>query len=249
MTAVAKNAADLPRHIAIIMDGNGRWAKKHGLVRINGHKAGTKAVTTTIETCIKLGISSLTLFAFSSENWRRPQSEVSALMDLLGESLVKETPRLHEHHVRVKILGNVSGLNDRLQNLIAKVQELTAGNTGLCLNIALNYGGRWDIVQACRKLALKVRKRQLDIDDIDEEVFNGALVFGEHIDLLIRTGGEHRLSNFLLWQCAYSEFYVTNTLWPDFTGEDLLRAIDYYQGRERRFGMTSEQVKEMNDED
>ena len=241
-----KDAAYLPRHIAIIMDGNGRWAQKRGMLRVKGHQEGANAVITTIETCARLGIKTLSLFAFSSENWKRPPSEVNALMQLLAKALKKQTPILHQNGIKVRVLGDLKALKPSLQESISYTQNLTENNLGLKLNIAINYGGKWDIVQACKKLALKVRDGDLDLERIDEELFNHALVLDEGVDLLIRTGGERRISNFLLWQCAYSEFYVTDLLWPDFNEQALFDAIDYYLGRERRFGMTSEQIKEIN---
>lgn len=241
-----KDAASLPRHIAIIMDGNGRWAQKRGMLRVKGHQEGANAVITTIETCARLGIKTLSLFAFSSENWKRPQSEVNALMQLLAKALKKQTPILHQNGIKVRVLGDLKALKPSLQESISYTQNLTENNLGLKLNIAINYGGKWDIVQACKKLALKVRDGDLDLERIDEELFNHALVLDEGVDLLIRTGGERRISNFLLWQCAYSEFYVTDLLWPDFNEKALFDAIDYYLGRERRFGMTSEQIKEIS---
>lgn len=241
-----KDAAYLPRHIAIIMDGNGRWAQKRGMLRVKGHQEGANAVITTIETCAHLGIKTLSLFAFSSENWKRPPSEVNALMQLLAKALKKQTPILHQNGIKVRVLGDLKALKPSLQESISYTQNLTENNLGLKLNIAINYGGKWDIVQACKKLALKVRDGDLDLERIDEELFNHALVLDEGVDLLIRTGGERRISNFLLWQCAYSEFYVTDLLWPDFNEQALFDAIDYYLSRERRFGMTSEQIKEIS---
>ncbi len=241
-----KDAAYLPRHIAIIMDGNGRWAQKRGMLRVKGHQEGANAVITTIETCARLGIKTLSLFAFSSENWKRPPSEVNALMQLLAKALKKQTPILHQNGIKVRVLGDLKALKPSLQESISYTQNLTENNLGLKLNIAINYGGKWDIVQACKKLALKVRDGDLDLERIDEELFNHALVLDEGVDLLIRTGGERRISNFLLWQCAYSEFYVTDLLWPDFNEQALFDAIDYYLSRERRFGMTSEQIKEIS---
>ena len=231
-----KDAAYLPRHIAIIMDGNGRWAQKRGMLRVKGHQEGANAVITTIETCARLGIKTLSLFAFSSENWKRPPSEVNALMQLLAKALKKQTPILHQNGIKVRVLGDLKALKPSLQESISYTQNLTENNLGLKLNIAINYGGKWDIVQACKKLALKVRDGDLDLERIDEELFNHALVLDEGVDLLIRTGGERRISNFLLWQCAYSEFYVTDLLWPDFNEEELDKAIEVFNKRDRRCG-------------
>ena len=231
-----KDAAYLPRHIAIIMDGNGRWAQKRGMLRVKGHQEGANAVITTIETCARLGIKTLSLFAFSSDNWKRPPSEVNALMQLLAKALKKQTPILHQNGIKVRVLGDLKALKPSLQESISYTQNLTENNLGLKLNIAINYGGKWDIVQACKKLALKVRDGDLDLERIDEELFNHALVLDEGVDLLIRTGGERRISNFLLWQCAYSEFYVTDLLWPDFNERELDRALESYAKRDRRYG-------------
>ncbi len=234
----------LPGHTAIIMDGNGRWARQRGLLRAMGHQEGAKAVTRVIAACLKKHLPMLTLFAFSSENWQRPASEVTALMNLLSRSLVKQRGNLHSNGIKVRVIGDKSALGDNLQKLIAQTEELTANNKALTLNIAINYGGQWDIAQAARALAMKVKEGLLDPDDIDQKIFSCALNLNCDVDLLIRTGGEHRISNFLLWQCAYSEFYVTDVLWPDFDEHALDEALAFYRGRERRFGKTSEQVRQ-----
>lgn len=248
MQSTSLQGADaVPRHVAIIMDGNGRWAEARGMIRVRGHQAGARAVTAAITEAVRLGIKTLTLFAFSSENWKRPRAEVSALMQLLSESIKRESKALHDNGVRVCVIGEKSALAPALQKQIAEVEELTAGNTRLKLNIALNYGGKWDIVQACRALAHKIQTGELTPADISEDSFHNELALTEDVDLLIRTGGEMRISNFLLWQCAYSEFYVTKTLWPDFDGAALDAAIAFYQRRERRFGMTSSQLRKDKD--
>lgn len=233
----------IPRHIAIIMDGNGRWAEKRGMSRVKGHREGAAAVRRTIEAAARFGVTSLTLFAFSSENWKRPQAEVSALMELFSLSLKKETPVLHKNNIKAKVIGDVSRFNQGLQKAIAALEDLTAQNTGLELNIAANYGGRWDIVQACRKIQDQISCGKVTQKDLDEEYFNKQLSLPQDIDLLIRTGGEMRISNFLLWQCAYSEMYVTDVLWPDFDENELEKALLFFSGRERRFGMTSAQIR------
>ena len=226
-----------PRHVAIVMDGNGRWAKKRFLPRVAGHKQGVDALRRTVQACIDRGVSVLTVFAFSSENWNRPPDEVSGLMDLLALALGREVPRLHENGVRLHFPGNRVALSARVQQALADAERTTAGNRKLVLNVCFNYGGRWDIAQAARRLAAEGR-------EITEVSLNEATALA-HVgdpDLLIRTGGEMRISNFLLWQCAYSELVFTDCLWPDFDGEALDQALLAYAGRERRFGQTSEQV-------
>lgn len=227
----------LPRHVAIVMDGNGRWAKKRFLPRVAGHKQGVDALRRAVQACIDRGVSALTVFAFSSENWNRPADEVSGLMELLGMALGREVPRLHENGVRLHFPGNRSVLSARVQQALADAERLTAGNRKLVLNVCFNYGGRWDIAQAARRLAAEGR-------EITEEALceTTALAHVGDPDLLIRTGGEMRISNFLLWQCAYSELVFTSCLWPDFDEDELDRALAAYAARERRFGQTSEQV-------
>jgi len=234
----------LPRHVAIVMDGNGRWARKRLLPRTAGHRAGVESVRRVIEACGRGGIPVLTLFAFSSENWRRPRDEVSLLLDLFLRTLEKEAGRLHEHQVRVRLMGERERLGSRLRAQIERVESMTADNTGLTLVLAASYGGRWDITQAMRQIAERVAAGVLRPDDITEECVQAALMLGDlpPADLLIRTGGEQRISNFLLWQLAYAELYFTPTLWPDFGVDDFEAAMAWFAARERRFGQTSEQV-------
>lgn len=234
------------RHVAIIMDGNGRWAKRQGKIRAFGHKAGAKSVRRAVSFAVNQGIDVLTLYAFSSENWNRPAQEVSALMELFVWALDSEVKSLHRHNVRLRIIGDISRFNARLQALIAKAEDLTGKNTGLTLNIAANYGGRWDIVQGVRRLVRQVQERKLTSEDISEELLSQQMCMNElaPVDLVIRTGGEHRMSNFLLWQIAYAELYFTDVLWPDFDEHDFEGALDAFVTRERRFGSTepSDQV-------
>ncbi len=241
------SAGDLriPRHVAIIMDGNGRWAKKRGLPRVAGHKRGSKAVRRTVEAASELGISMLTLFAFSSENWQRPALEVSALMNLFASALDREVPFLKENSVRLRVLGDISAFGASLREKIERAQQATENCNVLTLNIAANYGGRWDIVQACKKLCAEVLTERIDPSLITDELFASKLCEGTDVDLLIRTGGEKRISNFLMWQASYSELYFSDTLWPDYDRNDLLAAVRFYSGRERRFGKISEQLKEI----
>jgi len=235
----------LPRHVAVVMDGNGRWANKRHLPRAAGHKAGVNATRRIVENCAKQGIEALTIFAFSSENWNRPKAEVSNLMSLFVSTITAEVKKLNKKNVRVRFIGDRTRFSDKLQGSIGESEALTRGNTGLQLNIAANYGGRWDIVEACRKLATAVKDGTVAIDDIDEAMFNSSVSLAEiaEPDLFIRTGGEQRISNFLIWQLAYSELYFVDTLWPDFSDEDFAAALDWYTGRQRRFGKTGEQVK------
>jgi len=233
---------NVPRHIAIIMDGNGRWAKKRFMPRVAGHKRGVETVREIIQACIQRGVTYLTLFAFSSENWRRPQEEVSFLMQLFLRALEEEVARLHENGIRFRVIGDLSRFDPQIVSLIQRGETLTAGNTTLTLTIAANYGGRWDILQAMEKmLAANPEKRSgFTESDLAPHL---ALNFGPEPDLFIRTGGEQRISNFLLWQLAYSEFYFTETLWPEFDSAALDLAIESYRQRERRFGRTSEQLQ------
>lgn len=238
-----------PKHIAIIMDGNGRWATQRKRPRTFGHQAGVKTVRSTIETCVKLGIPNLTLFAFSSENWSRPEKEVQRLMDLFMRSLNKETPELLAQGVKQNFIGDLSRFSDKLQHKMIEVSTLNPSELKLNLNIAVNYGGKWDVVNAARAFSLQVLAGQVGVDELTEETFNEHVSLGDQpaVDLLIRTGGEHRISNFLLWQIAYAELFFEETLWPDFDADKLARIIDLYQHRERRFGLTGEQIKEHND--
>src|SRR5580658_9051202 len=237
-------ANPLPRHIAITMDGNGRWAKMRGLARIAGHKAGLTPVRMCISECGSRGIGALTLFAFSSENWGRPAEEVGSLMGLFLESLEREIADLHRQGVCMRFIGERKTLPVRLQSRIAAAEERTAGNTGLKLQVAVSYGGRWDIVQAAQMLARECSSGALRPEEISEERFASALALA-HVpdaDLVIRTGGEQRISNFLLWNLAYAELYFTPRLWPDFALADFEDALTFFGNRERRFGHTSSQL-------
>lgn len=228
----------LPEHIAVIMDGNGRWAKKRGLPRIAGHRAGVEAVRRIIENTGKLGIPYLTLYAFSTENWKRPAEEIHSLMTLLVESLQRELDRLMRNGVCLRFIGSRKELPEQVQEMIAVAQERTKDNQRLTVQVALNYGGRREIVEACRTIATHVAEKKLNPDELTEELF-ARYLYTHPIpdpDLLIRPSGEMRISNFLIWQSAYSELWVTDTLWPDFGHEDLLQAIEAFQRRERRYG-------------
>ena len=235
---------NLPRHVAIVMDGSGRWARRRRMTRFAGHRAGVDAAKEIVRACAERGIEVLTLFAFSSENWRRPSGEVEGLMGLFRTALAQEAHNLHEHNVRLEIVGERRMLNDVLRKRIHQAEELTRVNTGLRLVIAMNYGGRWDVTQACRAIATRVRDGKLDPDSITSELVDRFLSLSElpAPDLFIRTGGERRVSNFLLWHLAYTELYFTDTLWPDFDRRSLDAALDDYASRQRRFGRTSEQV-------
>ncbi|NOT75272.1 MAG: isoprenyl transferase [Cyclobacteriaceae bacterium] len=234
--------ANMPQHIAIIMDGNGRWAKKKGAARIFGHRNAIQAVTDVTEGCGELGVKYLTLYAFSTENWGRPKEEVDGLMELLVNTIKKEINNLMENRVRLQTIGDISHLPKACQKNLEEAKETTKNNTGLTVLLALNYSGRWEILKAARKLAAEAQRGQLHPEDIDEKMFSGLLETANVPDpeLLIRTSGELRVSNFLLWQIAYTELYITGTLWPDFRKEDLYEAIYSYQHRERRFGKVLE---------
>ncbi len=238
----------LPRHIAIIMDGNGRWAKKRFLPRNAGHKAGVETVRRVLTLCAEKGVEVLTLFTFSSENWRRPKEEVSLLMSLFMMALKREVKILHKNNVRLRLVGAPDAFSEKLQKLVSDAEELTKNNTGIILVIAANYGGRWDIVDTAKRLTKQVQEGTLQVEDINESLFKQNLSLGDlpEPDLFIRTGGEKRISNFLMWQLAYTELYFTDTLWPDFDKAAFLKALESFQGRERRFGRTSEQVQEQN---
>ncbi|MEE9351248.1 MAG: isoprenyl transferase [Thiotrichaceae bacterium] len=242
-----KNTA-IPKHIAIVMDGNGRWAKKRLLPRTLGHKKGVDSVRRTIKACDKRGVKYLTLFAFSSENWKRPQEEVTALMSLFMTALESEAKSLAKNGVKLSFIGDLAAFPDKLQQKIKQVEELTKEGKNLSMQIAANYGGRWDIVNACKQLVQKIKQGDLDDADISEETLSGLM--STHAipdpDLYIRTGGETRVSNFLLWQLAYAEFYFTDTLWPDFDAKQLDLAIDVYSKRQRRFGKTGDQIVSEN---
>lgn len=238
-----------PKHIAIIMDGNGRWAKQRFQPRFMGHRAGVKTVENIVKHCAQRGVEVLSLFAFSSENWRRPGKEVSLLMELFSHALNNQVKKLHDNNIKLQIIGDTGRFSDSLQQQITKAQELTRNNTGLTLNIAANYGGRWDITQSVRELAKQVASGELEADAISEDMINTHLSTASlpEPDLFIRTGGEQRVSNFLLWQMAYTEFYFTDVLWPEFSSDELDKAIDSFTHRERRFGRTSEQLKDKSD--
>lgn len=235
----------LPCHIAIVMDGNGRWAKQRHRPRTFGHRAGQKAVRAAIEFCLRSGIGALTLFAFSSENWQRPKSEVGALMDLFLKALDREVDELHGHGVAIAFIGDLSAFAPALRERMRKTAEKTRSNDKLALNIAVNYGGRWDIAHAARMAATAVQRGELAAHDIDERRFGQFLSLANvpPPDLFIRTGGEQRISNFLLWQLAYSELYFSDVLWPDFDAVCLQAALDDFAQRERRFGLTGEQAR------
>ena len=234
----------LPQHIAIIMDGNGRWAKAHGQTRHAGHRVGVTATRNIVEAVAKRGVKALTLFAFSSENWKRPVEEVSSLMSLFFDVLQREVDVLHKNNIRVRFVGAREQLSNRLQRRLAAAEEQTAGNDRMELVLAVAYGGRWDIAQAARRLAEEVERGVLSAADITEAKLGANLSLAglPPLDLLVRTGGEHRVSNFLLWDMAYSELHFADTLWPDFGEDHLVQALDFFSGRQRRFGKTGEQV-------
>ena len=235
---------NLPAHVAVIMDGNGRWAKSRGASRIFGHKNAIAAVRDVTEGCAELEVKFLTLYAFSTENWSRPQDEVNGLMQLLVHTIKGEIKTLMKNNVKLGAIGNLTSLPNSCQNELAEAIQKTSGNTGLELTLALSYSGRWEIIDAIKNIAKSVKENQLEIDKIDADLFRSKLM-SSHIpdpELLIRTSGEMRISNFLLWQLAYTEIYITQKLWPDFRKNDLHEALLTYQGRERRFGQTSEQL-------
>jgi undecaprenyl diphosphate synthase len=236
----------LPRHVAIIMDGNGRWAKANGVPRAAGHRAGLKPTRLAIQECARRGIEALTLFAFSSENWNRPPDEVSSLMTLFVDSLDREIDELHANRVRVRFIGDRKLLSVRLQARIAAAEQRTGANDGLKLQIAMSYGGRWDIVQAAQELARQCSSGSLRVAEIDETRFAALLQLADvpETDLMIRTGGEQRISNFLLWHAAYAELYFSPVLWPEFNVAELETALTFFASRERRFGLTQEQLPE-----
>ena len=237
----------LPRHIAVVMDGNGRWANKRHLPRAAGHKAGVNATRRIVENCAKSNIQALTIFAFSSENWNRPEAEVSSLMALFITTISAEVKKLHKKNVCVKFIGDRSRFSEKLQSSINQSEALTETNTGLRLNIAANYGGRWDVVNACKLLLAEVENNKKMIDEIDEDLFASFVSLSDvpPPDLFIRTGGEQRISNFLIWQLAYTELYFVDTLWPDFSDDDFSAALSWFAGRQRRFGKTGQQTVEM----
>ena len=235
---------NLPKHIAIIMDGNGRWAKERGFLRAIGHESGTKSVRNTVEACSELGIKNLTLYAFSSENWNRPKLEVQTLMKLLISSLKKELPTMQKNSIRLNAIGNLNNLPKKVQKELLYVVESTKENIEMTLTLALSYGSRDEIVDVTRQICDKVKNNIISIENIDDTLINQHLYTRNlpDVDLLIRTSGEKRISNFLLWQIAYAELYFTDVYWPDFVKENLYEAIINYQKRERRFGKTSEQL-------
>ena len=236
---------DMPRHIAIIMDGNNRWAKAQGLPGHEGHRAGADTVRSCIQTCAKLGVEVLTVFAFSSENWRRPADEVDGLMHLFLESLHNEVDELDAQGVQIRFIGDLSRFSDELSGKMNESVERTKHNSRLVFAVAVNYGGQWDIANAAKEIAVKVENKELKTDQINETVFAEHISLGDlpQLDLCIRTSGEFRISNFLLWQLAYAELYFTDCYWPDFTEDKLIAATDEYRNRQRRFGRTGEQVE------
>jgi undecaprenyl diphosphate synthase len=238
-------STDIPAHVAIVMDGNGRWAERKNRPRTFGHQAGLKALRKIVEHCGNIGVRELTVFAFSSENWKRPEREVNRLMELFMRALDRETKELHEKGVRVRFIGDLSAFSPEMQHKIDLAMRKTGENKRLILNVAANYGGRWDILNAARKAAQAHASGEISIDQINETYFSDqtSLTAGHDPDLLIRTGGEMRISNFLLWQSAYTELYFTETLWPDFGPEAMDRALAVYRSRERRFGLTGEQLR------
>lgn len=240
-----KRSGEIPTHIAIIMDGNGRWAKRRGLPRVAGHREGVKSVRDVVEACAQLGVKYLTLFAFSTENWRRPKEEIDTLMKLLIRTLRSETEKLHKNDIKLMAIGDIDSLPKEVRQELKDAMEKTKNNKRMVLNLALSYSGRWEIIEAVKEIARDVKKGKVKIEEIDDKLFSNYLKTAgiPDPDLLIRTSGELRISNFLLWQIAYTELYITDCLWPDFRRKHLYEAIRDYQRRERRFGMTSEQIK------
>jgi undecaprenyl diphosphate synthase len=244
--AIQSNDTALPQHIAVVMDGNGRWANRRHMPRVAGHKAGVNATRRIVENCAKKNIGVLTIFAFSSENWRRPETEVSSIMSLFVSTISAEVKKLHKKNVCIKFIGDRSRFSVKLQNSINESEQLTRSNTGLRLNIAANYGGRNDIVHACKLLINDIQQNKITIQQVDEALLDSYISLHDvpAPDLFIRTGGEQRISNFLIWQLAYTELYFVDTLWPDFLDEDLDAALSWYAGRQRRFGKTGQQIME-----
>jgi undecaprenyl diphosphate synthase len=243
-----KDAGEIPVHIAIIMDGNGRWARKRGLPRVAGHKKGVDSVRDTVEACAQLGVKHLTLYTFSTENWNRPKEEVSTLMRLLLRSLKDETDELHQNNIRLNAIGDIKSLPDEVQKQLLEAMEKTKNNKRMTLNLALSYSGRWEILLAFKSIATKVSKGELKPEEINENCISENLLTRDipDPDLLIRTSGEFRVSNFLLWQIAYTEFYISDVYWPEFRRRHIYEAIKVFQQRERRFGLVSEQLKKNN---
>lgn len=235
----------LPKHVAIIMDGNGRWAQLQGKGRVAGHRAGVESVRACVGGARELGIEALTLFAFSSENWQRPQEEVNVLMDLFMFVLTREVKKLHKNNIRFQVIGDKTRFSEKLQQKIVDAEQLTKKNDAMVLSIAANYGGRWDISQATKKIAQLAVNGDINVDDVDEQMLSQYINLSQlpDLDLLIRTGGDFRISNFLLWQAAYAEFYFTDLLWPDFDGDAFKESLVTFAARERRFGQTGDQVK------
>ncbi len=235
-----------PRHVAIIMDGNNRWAKKRFMPGVSGHKAGVDAVRAVVEVSAREGVEVLTLFAFSSENWRRPAEEVNALMQLFILALQREVNKLHKNNIRLRVMGDLSGFTEQIQTLIREAEDLTRDNTRMTLVVAANYGGQWDITQAAQRLAEDVREGRLLPSDITEQTFHQYTWLSDlpAPDFMIRTGGEQRISNFMLWQTAYSEFYFTDDLWPDFKHDAYQKALEEFASRARRFGRTDDQLQQ-----
>jgi undecaprenyl diphosphate synthase len=233
-----------PRHVAVIMDGNGRWARRRAMPRHFGHRAGVKAVRAAVEGCARRGVEALTLFAFSSENWARPEEEVTRLMELFVESIEREVDELHGNGIRLRFIGDLSALKAHLRDGIAAAEDRTAANSRMTLYIAISYGGRWDILQAVRRLAARVATGEITPEAIDERALSRELMLRDapDPDLFIRTGGEHRISNFLLWNLAYTELYFCDCLWPDFDDAEIERAFRQFAARQRRFGLTGDQV-------
>ena len=240
-----KNSSNAPKHIAIIMDGNNRYAKRQGLPSGGGHLAGKNSLDPIVEFCAEAGVQVLTVFAFSSENWARPQAEVDLLMALLEETIAEQLPRMQKNQMRLRFIGDRTRLSDRLQQKMAFAESQTAHFDKMTLAIAVSYGGKWDIVQSAKSLITKVKNGEMSIDDIDENAFTAGVSLGDcpPVDMLVRTGGDYRISNFLLWQTAYAELFFTKTLWPDFTPDELGEMITEFGNRERRFGKTSEQIQ------
>lgn len=236
---------NLPKHVAIIMDGNGRWAKQRGLPRIAGHRAGVEALQDIVNFSSKAGIEVLTVYAFSSENWKRPRTEVSMLMELFASSLQQRFKGLHDNNIRIRFMGDLSLFPEKLRVSMEDAENLTINNTGLILVVAINYGGRWDITNAFIQLCNKIRDKEIRIEDINEALIGEYICLSDlpEPDLFIRTGGEMRISNYLLWQLAYTELYFDDCLWPDFGTASLEKALEWYVRRERRFGRTSEQIE------
>lgn len=243
---MTEDTQSIPQHIAIIMDGNGRWAKRQNKPRFMGHKAGVKSVEAVVKRCIELDVKVLSIFAFSSENWRRPSKEVSLLMELFAVALKQQVKRLHKNNIQLRIIGDLSKFSSSLQKQIEQARVLTENNTGLVMNVAANYGGRWDMTNAVQQIAKLAKQNDIAIEDISESLITEHMTTADlpEPDLFIRTGGEQRISNFLLWQLAYTELYFTDTLWPDFDAAELDKAIASFTSRERRFGKTSEQLQE-----